>query len=71
MGVTPGIPGIFPIQRFLLKMFIGETLDDKTADILIRDMFNEKTLETLTETQFLEYLKAEGRIGTCRDAPRA
>lgn len=53
---------IFPSQRFFLKVFEKEELDKIVCDIEIRDKFNEKTLYTLSEHQYYEYLRSEGRF---------
>ena len=53
---------LLPAQKFLLKVFEKEDLDDTIAYIPVRDQFNEKTLYTLTEAGFYEFLRAEGRF---------
>lgn len=56
------LPKLFPSQRFVLKVFEKEELDDTIADIEIRDQFNDKVLFNLTEKKFYEYLRADGRF---------
>lgn len=57
-----GITSLFPAQRFMLKVFEKEELDNKICDVEVRDQFNETVLYTLTEYQFYEYLRSEGRF---------
>lgn len=59
---------IFPAQRFFLKVFEKEPLDDTLRDIAIRDRFNETTLYTLTEHGYYDYLRSEGRFSLDYDA---
>lgn len=56
------ITSLFPAQRFMLKVFEKDELDNTIRDIEVRDQFNETVLYTLTEHQFYEYLRAEGRF---------
>ena len=56
---------LYPGQRFILKLFYGLPLDDKvdeTDPIIIRDQFNEKTVHTFSEREFLDFLYLEKRI---------
>lgn len=57
---------LYPVQRFIVKLYYGMTLDEKlpedeTRRIRISDMFNTKTLYTFTEKEYLSYLFNEGR----------
>jgi hypothetical protein len=57
---------LFPVQRFIVKLYYHLPLDDKlpedeTRRIRISDMFNTKTLYTFTEKEYLSYLYNEGR----------
>lgn len=52
---------LMPMQRFIIKVFYGMELDDKTRYIPINDMFNEKELYKFTEKECLKYLIEEGR----------
>jgi len=53
--------GLFPVQRFVLKLYYGIPLDDKEKNIKITDRFNTKTLHDLTEVEYLVYLYDQGR----------
>jgi len=52
---------LFPVQKFIAKMYYHLPLEDKKKTIEIRDRFNEKLLWTLTEKEYLDYLYNEGR----------
>lgn len=56
------ISTLFPAQRFLLRVFEKDELDTQIRDIEVRDHFNENVLYTFTESEFYQYLLAEGRI---------
>ena len=60
------IPGLFPVQRFVLKMLAGLPLDQSSKTIRVTDKFNDKVLYNLSEADYLSYLHKEGRasIGT-------
>lgn len=62
---------IFPSQRFFLKVFEKEDLDDTVADIEIRDKFNDKTLYRLTERGYYGLLRGEGRFSLDYDVYQA
>jgi len=53
---------LFPTQIFFLKLFDKIPLDNKIKSISIRDRFNKKTLQTLTEVEYYNYLLDDGRI---------
>ena len=52
---------LYPVQRFILKLYYGLELDDTQRTIIIPDMFQEHTRYTLTEQEYLSYLFGEGR----------
>jgi len=57
---------VFPVQRFIIKMFYNLPLDDtlpagETQRITVTDMFRTKTYHTFTEREYLQYLYDEGR----------
>lgn len=53
---------LFPTQRFFLKLFDKLPLENKVKSIEIKDKFNKKVLNKLTETEYYQYLFDEGRI---------
>lgn len=53
--------GLYPVQKFILKLYYNIPLDDKEKVIRISDRFGTKTLFYLTETEYLEHLYKEGR----------
>lgn len=56
LGIT-----LFPVQRFIVKLYYHVPLDDVNKCITVRDMFNTRTLYEFTETEYLRYLYNEGR----------
>lgn len=62
---------IFSSQRFYLKVFEKEDLDDTVSDIDIRDKFNDKLLYKLTEKGYYDYLRNEGRFSLPYDVYQA
>ena len=61
-----------PGQKFILKTYYKIPLDVTNKTMIIRDKFNERTLYTFTEAEYLKYLYNEGRcnIGFLDDKPR-
>lgn len=53
--------GLFPIQRFIVKLYYGEKLDDSEKTIILRDKFGERILHQFTEVEYLGYLYDQGR----------
>jgi hypothetical protein len=53
---------MFPVQKFILKLFYGIELDATDKTIEIYDKFRETLLFTFTEKEYLAYLWSEGRI---------
>lgn len=64
--------GLFPVQKFILKLYYNLPLDDKDKIIKITDRFNTKVLYELTETEYLKFLYDQGRcnISTQDDIER-
>jgi len=52
---------LFPVQKFIVKLYYFLPLGDKTKTIRVTDMFNSRVLYEFTETEYLEYLFNEGR----------
>lgn len=53
--------GLFPVQKFVLKLYYNIPLDDKEKIIKITDRFNTRTLHELTEVEYLAFLYDQGR----------
>lgn len=58
--------GLYPVQKFILKLYYNLPLDDKEKSIKITDRFNSKVLGELTEVEYLEYLSNQGRCNIKR-----
>jgi len=52
---------LYPVQRFIVKMYYHIPLDDTEKTIVIHDMFKTKVLYRFTEVEYLHYLFSEGR----------
>jgi len=52
---------LYPVQRFIVKLYYHLPLDDKNKTITITDMFKTRVLHTFTEVEYLRYLYNEGR----------
>ena len=52
---------LYPVQRFIVKLYYNLPLDDKTKSIQVTDMFRSKVLYHLTEVEYLRFLFSEGR----------
>jgi hypothetical protein len=52
---------LYPVQRFIVKLYYFLPLDDKVQDIEISDMFNQRIVYRFTEVEYLKYLHKEGR----------
>ncbi len=52
---------LYPVQRFLVKLYYFMPLDDRDRNIEIPDMFNTRVLYRFTEVEYLHYLYEEGR----------
>lgn len=53
--------GLYPVQKFIVKLYYNLPLDSVEKTITITDKFNTKVLHTLTEVEYLEYLHSQGR----------
>ena len=63
MGSMPGVPPLFPVQKFIFKTYYNIPLDNgDERKILIRDKFNEKDRFLFNEVEYLNFLYNEGRI---------
>lgn len=52
---------LYPVQRFIVKLYYHIPLNDKEKTIHIPDMFKTKVLYSFTEVEYLRYLYNEGR----------
>lgn len=52
---------LFPVQRFLVKLYYFMPLDNTEKKIKIKDMLGTKELYHFTEVEYLKYLYSEGR----------
>jgi intein/homing endonuclease len=52
---------LYPVQRFIVKLYYHLPLDDKFKTIQVTDMFRSKVLYSLTEKEYLRFLFSEGR----------
>jgi len=52
---------LFPVQRFIVKLYYGIPLEEHKKTILIPDMLATKVLYSFTEKEYLQYLYSEGR----------
>ena len=52
---------LFPVQRFIVKLYYHLPLDGTSKSIRVTDMFNTKVLYEFTEQEYLAYLHSEGR----------
>lgn len=53
--------GLYPAQKFIVKMYYNIPLGNKEKSIKISDKFNTKTLYRFTEEEYLKYLFDQGR----------
>jgi len=53
--------GLFPVQKFIVKLYYNVPLDNVNKNITVKDKFSEHTLYTFTETEYLQYLYDQGR----------
>lgn len=53
--------GLFPAQRFVVKLYYNVPLDGVNKTIEVRDRFGEKVVHRFTEVEYLEYLYNQGR----------
>ena len=52
---------LYPVQRFIVKLYYHIPLDDREKTINISDMFNQEIVYRFTEKEYLKYLFDEGR----------
>jgi hypothetical protein len=52
---------LYPVQRFLVKLYYHLPLDNREQNISISDMFNTRTVYRFTEQEYLKFLYQEGR----------
>jgi hypothetical protein len=52
---------LYPVQRFIVKLYYNLPLDNRARSIDIPDMFNTKVLYKFTEQEYLNFLYEEGR----------
>jgi len=52
---------LYPVQRFIVKLYYNIPLNDRDKTITITDRFKQRVLYEFTETEYLKYLHAEGR----------
>lgn len=52
---------LYPVQRFIVKLYYHLPLDRTTKSIRVTDMFNSRVLYEFTETEYLQFLYEEGR----------
>lgn len=52
---------LYPVQRFIVKLYYHIPLDDKEKSIRVTDMFGTKEMHRFTEAEYLRYLYNEGR----------
>ena len=64
VGTVPGVPEMYPVQRYILKAYYGMELDDTICDIEVHDDLNEILLNTYTEKGFHEWTLQENRTNT-------
>lgn len=60
---------LFPMQRFILKMFYGLELSDAEKTIPLPDELNTKTIGWFTEKEMLEYLIETKRVNITEYVP--
>jgi len=52
---------LYPVQRFIVKLYYNLPLDKVNKSIVITDRFKEKILYRFTEVEYLRYLHDNGR----------
>lgn len=53
--------GLYPVQRFIVKMYYNIPLDSVDKTIQVRNMFGDKILHEFTEVEYLRFLYDSGR----------
>lgn len=62
LGTVPGMPPLFPVQKFIFKCYYNIPLDSENRNIIIKDKYSEKVRYTFSEMEYLNFLWNEGRI---------
>src|SRR5277367_5962629 len=52
---------LYPVQRFLVKLYYFLPLNTRDRNIEISDMFNQQIVYRFTEAEYLQFLYKEGR----------
>ena len=52
--------GLYPVQKFIVKMYYNLPLDDINKTITVRNMFGDKILHEFTEKEYLRFLYDKG-----------
>lgn len=52
---------LYPVQKFIVKLYYGLKLDDERSSIVVTDRFREREIGRFTEAGYLAYLHREGR----------
>jgi intein/homing endonuclease len=52
---------LYPVQRFIVKLYYFQPLDNVRKTIRVTDMFNSRVLYSFTEAEYLRFLYDEGR----------
>ena len=52
---------LFPVQRFIVKLYYNLPLDTKNKTITVTSRFKDKILYQFTEAEYLHFLHSEGR----------
>jgi hypothetical protein len=52
---------LFPVQRFIVKLYYHLPLEDRVKTIRVTDMFNTRVIYEFTEVEYLQFLYNEGR----------
>lgn len=63
--------GLFPVQKFILKLYYNMPLDESAKTIKITDRLNTKVLHLFTEKEYLTYLFDQGRCNLREQDGRA
>jgi len=68
LGTLPGVPSLYPSQRFILKVYYGLPLDrSSNRDIIIKDQFNEQELYRFNEYEYFKFLYEQGRLNKAEE----
>ena len=56
LGTVPGMPSLFPVQKFLFKCYYNIPLSGDERNIIIKDKFNEKVRYRFNELEYHNFL---------------